>query len=127
METVIYVAVALAVGYAVGRFSLQPRAILQIVVNANAPGSSLGDISVSKAAGDRVRWTMSGNETFTGAPQLGVTTPAGSPRPYLNPVKTSSTQLDSGPLNPAVKVGDETPYTLPGSNRSYNGRIIIQR
>ena len=127
METVIYVVVALAVGYAVGRFSLQPRAILQIVVSANAPSSNLGDIHVSKGAGDRIRWTMSGNETFTGAPQLGVTTPTGSPSPYLNPVKTSSTQLDSGPLNPAAKEGDITPYTLPGSTRPYNGRIIIQR
>ena len=127
METVIYVVVGLAVGYAVGRFSVQPRAVLQIVVDANSPTPNLGDIWVSKARADRIQWTMTGNEVFTGVLGYGLANPPTAARPYLNPKKVSPTLVDSGSLNPAVSEGDQTPYTLPGSNRTYTGRMIIQR
>jgi hypothetical protein len=127
METAIYVAVALVAGYVVGKLTTSPRTVLQVVVQADAPSSELGITYVSKDRADTILWTMNGNESFNGVPAFGAPTPPDSPRPYLNPVKISPTQIDSKSLNSAVRRNDSTPYTLPGSNRTYNGRIIIQK
>ncbi len=124
METVIYVAVALVAGVAVGKFLLAPQPTLcQIripLVPAGNP-TSLGDIYVSASARETVLWT-GGAATVSGF-SFGLNSTQN-----LHPqAAIVGRDLDSKALSTTAQEKDKSEYRITAGAQTYNGRIIIQK
>ena len=123
METVIYVAVALVAGVAVGKYVLgggKQGAQIRIPLGAQ---TQLGVIYVSVSARETILWT--GPDAVTGF-GFGLN---GTKNVYPQ-ARILGRDLDSGALSTTATVGDSCDYTITTgtatSSRTYNGRIIIQ-